>query len=174
MSCLRLKKQLQHFFFNWPYNYIIKCHLIKMNDSLSVQPFHDSLLCLAVKLWRTVPVVVGFKRTVLIKAQVFCLLISKLCQVGLKGGQVQTGDVLIWNVPIGWHTHMQKTEHGTRGCVCWGEARCEVAATHSANITTTLTTKGSQGGVIVHPHPSFWEASTHPACISPLERCTTQ
>ena len=42
-----------------------------------------------------VPVVVGFKGTILIQAQIFCLLVSQLCQVGLKSGQMQTGDIFI-------------------------------------------------------------------------------
>lgn len=43
----------------------------------------------------TVPVVIGFKRTILVQAQVLCLLIRKLRQVCIKSGKMQTGDILI-------------------------------------------------------------------------------
>lgn len=62
--------------------------------------FSVILLLFEVKVWTVVPVVVGFKRAILVQAQVFCLLIGKLCQVGLKGGQMQTGNILICNAPV--------------------------------------------------------------------------
>lgn len=54
-----------------------------------------SLLYSVVKLCGAVPVVVWFERPVLVQAQVFCLLISKLCEVGIKSGQMQTGHIFI-------------------------------------------------------------------------------
>lgn len=44
---------------------------------------------------KSVPVVIGFKRAVLIQTQVFCLLVTKLCQVGIKRGQMQTRNIFI-------------------------------------------------------------------------------
>ena len=66
-----------------------------MDYQLRVLRFATVLLCSVAKVGRVVPVVVGFKRTVLIEAQVLRLLIRKLCQVGLKRGQMQTGDIFI-------------------------------------------------------------------------------
>lgn len=48
-------------------------------------------------LCRTVPVVVWFERAILIQAQVLGLIIRKLRQVGIKSGQMQTGNIFIWN-----------------------------------------------------------------------------
>lgn len=44
---------------------------------------------------RLIPVVIGFKRAILIQTQVFCLLVTKLCQVGIKRGQMQTRNIFI-------------------------------------------------------------------------------
>lgn len=46
-------------------------------------------------LRESLPVIVGFERAVLVEAHVLGLLVSQLCQVGVKDGQVQTGHVLI-------------------------------------------------------------------------------
>lgn len=65
-------------------------------------------------LWlcRLVPVVVGFKRTILVQAQVLGLLIRKLCQMGIKSGQMQAGNILIWNAQtITFGTKMKPQAH---------------------------------------------------------------
>lgn len=57
---------------------------------------------------KSVPVVIGFKRAVLIQTQVFCLLVTKLCQVGIKRGQMQTRNIFIWKTK----TSFNKKEMG--------------------------------------------------------------
>lgn len=56
--------------------------------------FHQTHL---VKVGSVVPIVVWFERAVLVEAQVFGLLVGELRQVGLEGGQMQTGNIFICN-----------------------------------------------------------------------------
>lgn len=53
---------------------------------------------------KSLPVIVGFEGAVLVEAHVLGLLVSQLCQVGVKDGQVQTGHVLIWGTQGEIHT----------------------------------------------------------------------
>lgn len=43
------------------------------------------------------PVVIRLEWPILVESQILGLFIGQLCQVGIKGGQVQAGHILIWN-----------------------------------------------------------------------------
>lgn len=80
-----------------------------------------------------VPVVVGFKRTILVETQVFCLLVSKLGQVGIKSSQMETGNIFICNTQIRFS--LERVRHKKSTHVCWVELCLVVTARLRSSVT---------------------------------------
>lgn len=89
----------------------------------------------------SLPVIVGFERAVLVEAHVLGLLVSQLCQVGVKDGQVQTGHILIW---------------GKQGDI------------HTVWMTVPPSRINNNRCVKKEADPSSWAGDTRPACTGPL------